>query len=432
MDLSINDDYLKIQSEENERLENIVAEYKKKDEQTILNKYINEIEKKISNNLLICNTIQTEIHKKLLIKNDLLKILEKQEIKSNSLKEELTQLELSILKIQKKKKDYESQLIIMEQNILTLEENILSLKENEKKLRKDLIKLNGSLEKKKKDYEIEKVTIDNEIQMIELEKFVLIKNPQFIFDNIKFNLVKILARNLKKYLKHIDKLHFMVKYKEIQARNWDSKNASEIKKQEEYYYAPQSQGSINGTGVLQPNIKYIASYYGYKYLPNDPKDKIYIIDFEYQYIHRKLCHVGGFGGINEIDYCDTCKFPNKYPKNPKLELKYISTYLRPTQPHELIEYWKEIDDTFNLKLCKWIEDKNNYSKILHEIIKNAELLKLSDELSYKEFYDLFYNSELFELDDYNSPKHNSLKFISLVAFVGSNGYDINFTECIEE
>ena len=45
---------------------------------------------------------------------------------------------------------------------------------------------------------------------------------------------------------------------------------------------------------------------------------------------------------------------------------------------------------------------------------------------------MFYNSQLFELDDYNSPKHNSLKFISLVAFVGSNGYDINFTKCIEE
>jgi hypothetical protein len=440
MDLSIN--RLKILGEEEiKKLDLKIAEYKSKNKKSILDKSIDEIKRQISDFSTICENMEVEIDTQSLKLSNMNKTLKTYESKYTGLTQELSELQSSIFKIEEKKKDYESQFIIKEQSIK-------SLKENETKLKDKLSELSLLIEKRKEDYITEKQTIESRIKMLELKmsslmetslsshcEFVsqlksikllpLVEDNQIIFDNIKFNLVKVLARNAEKYSKHIDKLHFMVKYSETKARQWDRSNADRIKKQEEYYYAPQPFGSINGPGVLEPNIKYISGYFGYKYLSSDLKDNIYILNKESDEMHRIICCLDGHRSMcssKPNNDCIICKFP-KFPQG-------ISSLNR--DPHQIIKQTNENNKSFNLKLCKWIEDKDNYSKILHKIIKNAELLKLSDELTYKEFYDLFYNSQLFELSDYNSPKHNSLKFISLVAFVGSNGYDINFTECIEE
>ena len=96
-------------------------------------------------------------------------------------------------------------------------------------------------------------------------------------------------------------------------------------------------------------------------------------------------------------YCQVCKFHS------------IIDNIKEKSPIE-IETIKENQSKYFLK---YIE--NNYSQILEKSIKNKELLKLSKELNYKKFYELFDNSQLF-----NMVNINSYEFIVMIVSMDYN------------
>jgi hypothetical protein len=378
MDLSIN--RLKIIGEEEiQRLDLKIAEYKSKDEKTILDKSINDIKTQISDFSSICNDIQTEIKLKTSKITDLSKKLKTYETKYTSLTEETTKLETSIFEIEEKKKDYESQFIIMEQNIL-------SLKENEKKLRENLTQLNSSLEKRKKDYKTEKETIDAEIKMLELRMSSLMQNSltshsefvsqlqsielnpsidenQVIFDNIKLNLVKTICKtysftdNSLKYIKLVDRINYFIYH-------------------------------IEGSKINIRKINYCNCHQ--QQIPNCEACKILKT--------ISIC-INSYSS-NSCFHCETCKFPKHPNHNSQFQ-------------HKSPEEQKKIKETYLINFLEWIE--NNYSQILEKSIKNKELLKLSKELNYKKFYELFDNSQLF-----NMVNINSYEFIVMIVSMDYN------------
>ena len=70
---------------------------------------------------------------------------------------------------------------------------------------------------------------------------------------------------------------------------------------------------------------------------------------------------------------------------------------------------------------EWI--KKNYDKILENIIVHKELLILIKKLNYTDFYNLFTSYEPFNINDIDS-----YQFISLIAFIGTNGYNGKYME----
>lgn len=377
MDLSIN--RLKIIGEEEiQRLDLKIAEYKSKDEKTILDKSINDIKTQISDFSSICNDIQTEIKLKTSKITDLSKTLKTYETKYTSLTQETTKLETSIFEIEEKKKDYESQFIIMEQNIL-------SLKENEKKLRENLTQLNSSLEKRKKDYKTEKETIDAEIKMLELKMNILMQNSltshgefvsqlqsielnpsidenQVIFDNIKLNLVKTIC---KTYSFTENPINFVNKIM--------------------YFICPVGEG-------CKINIRKInyCNCCNQQQNPNCKACKIL----------KTISICSNSYSLNSCFHCETCKFPRYFNGDSRFQ-------------HKSPEEQKKIMETYLKNFLEWIE--NNYSQILEKSIKNKELLKLSKELNYKKFYELFDNSQLF-----NMVNINSYEFIVMIVSMDYN------------
>ena len=62
---------------------------------------------------------------------------------------------------------------------------------------------------------------------------------------------------------------------------------------------------------------------------------------------------------------------------------------------------------------KWLKD--NYQKILNNLVTHKELLYIINKVDYEQFYKLFINSNL--IDEYDNP----IDFLLLIAFIGSNG-----------
>jgi hypothetical protein len=62
---------------------------------------------------------------------------------------------------------------------------------------------------------------------------------------------------------------------------------------------------------------------------------------------------------------------------------------------------------------KWL--KENYQKILNNLVTHKELLYIINKVDYEQFYKLFINSNL--IDEYDNP----IEFLLLIAFIGSNG-----------
>ena len=91
--------------------------------------------------------------------------------------------------------------------------------------------------------------------------------------------------------------------------------------------------------------------------------------------------------LNSCFHCETCKFPRYFNGDSRFQ-------------HKSPEEQKKIMETYLKNFLEWIE--NNYSQILEKSIKNKELLKLSKELNYKKFYELFDNSQLFNMVNINS------------------------------
>jgi hypothetical protein len=114
-------------------------------------------------------------------------------------------------------------------------------------------------------------------------------------------------------------------------------------------------------------------------------------------IHKKICKFN-----IDNNNCKNCNYLSGYYINN--EYSYRGEYK---------EIPKDIVTKYENHSYKWI--KENYQKILNNLITHTELLYIINKLKYDDFYKLFIDSNL--IDEYENP----IEFLLLIAFIGSNG-----------
>ena len=215
MDLSIN--RLKVLGEEEiQRLDLKITEYKNSNQPSVLDKSINDIKTQISDLSSICNDLEIEVNSKKSIIGQLKNTLSECHKKYETLNENILSIELSIQEHDKRKIELQSQFELMDNTISRL-------KIDEQKNKDTLTQLTIKLEERKIHFKSEKEQIDNQIKLFELKikelmqysltshtdfidevKSIELKqevnDAQSIFDSIKFDLLKILIRELKNCL----------------------------------------------------------------------------------------------------------------------------------------------------------------------------------------------------------------------------------------
>jgi hypothetical protein len=213
----------------------------------------------------------------------------------------------------------------------------------------------------------------NEIKSVELKQEV--NDAQAIFDSIKFDLLTKLSRNIINYSKDYCFKYF-VKYQKEERYNKLTFYELIIEIKEDYFV--------------------IGHYKGWYFHKDILKCK-----GEMNGGSCKLCKYNGFKLKDQYMYENHQTYSN-YTKEQKIKLK----------------------DEHNKNSIKWFEQ--NYDKILENIIIHPELLILIKKLCYQDFYNLFTSYEPFNINYVDS-----YQFISLIAFIGTNGYNEKYMKLNE-
>lgn len=422
MELNIN--RLKVLGEEEiERLDNKIKEYK--DKISILNKSIPDIKRQIDDLTSICDDEQIDYDLKISEHNKLLKKLNYRKKRldnikintqnidnsSNNMIVDICKKEELIKKLEYNKfqecekynqiKQQMSDLNIKEKDILNIVQNA--------KLKLDIEKSNletsiNSFNQKIKNMADVSLTHHNDfiqhINNIQI-KNNSVNNDQNIFDSIKYKLSEFICKNIMYYEK--DNLQCLLKGKSeisFPGHRYEKEkpflhkfiNVTEIKIHEESHFDHKKRiDEIHG-------FKFGGDYINIHEFINDNIKKYYAHYYQIEYnidtiFHRK---------------CDICNF-----RSGIINLKFYSQ-LNHDKKKLLIEKF----NSHKIKCMKWFED--NYAKILNKIITHPELLILINKLNFEDFRELFQSYEPFNIKDMDS-----YEFICLIAFIGTNGYDIN-------
>jgi chromosome segregation ATPase len=406
MDLSIN--RLKVLGDEElQRLDLKITEYRNSNQHSILDKSINEIKTQISDLSSICKDIQTELNSKTATFNQLQNSLKEHQQKYELLNEQILNYEQSIINNEKLKTEFELK-------FETMNETISRLKIEEQTSKEKVSQLSIKLEQRNIQFKSEKEQIDNQIKLFELKikelmqssltshnNFIAniksielkqeVNDVQAIFDNIKFDLLTNLSRNIMNYSKDNNLKCYVVKY--IQEEN----RGMTITK---IFYKK----------IVELNVS-----------RNDPHSNIFL--------HSDILKCKGpFYNFK----CNLCKYTNKITniecqQTQTSEFNICSNSKAVNVPKNYQEQKNKKEEfvkVWNEKYFNWFE--NNYDKILENIIIHPELLILIKKLNYQDFYNLFTSYEPFNINYIDS-----YQFISLVAFIATNGYNEKYMKLIE-
>ena len=389
MDLSIN--RLKVLGDEElQRLDLKITEYRNSNQHSILDKSINEIKTQISDLSSICKDIQTELNSKTATFNQLQNSLKEHQQKYELLNEQILNYEQSIINNEKLKTEFELK-------FETMNETISRLKIEEQTSKEKVSQLSIKLEQRNIQFKSEKEQIDNQIKLFELKIKELmqssltshnnfiekiksielkqeINDVQAIFDNIKFDLLTNLSRNIMNYTKEYGFKYF-VKYK-------------------------------------TQNPKYTR---GFKLHVLIIEIKTDFLGFNNFWFHKNILKCKGDMNFGSCKLCNYNGF--------KLDERYM--YENHTMyANYTIDQKKNLKDNHNEASLKWFE--HNYDRILENIIIHPELLILIKKLNYQDFYNLFTSYEPFNINYIDSHQ-----FISFVAFIATNGYNEKYMKLIE-
>ena len=382
MDLSIN--RLKVLGDEEiQRLDLKIAEYKSNNQSSILDKSISEIKTQISDLSSICNDLEIEVNRKNSIIGQLQNTLSEYQKKYETLNENILSIELSITEYENRKIELQSQFELMDNTISRL-------KIEEQKNKDSYEQLNIKLEQRKIQFKSEKEQIDSEVKKLELKikelmqsslvghtdfinevKSIELKqavnDTQAIFDSIKFDLLMNLSRNIFVYGKKI---------------------------------------------IKETKINYMLSNLGIIQLRSLWKNRH--IDHCIDIHSLTLCD----GKKNQHDTAKKCNKCNHKSIGYLYYGEFYQEYTRSLSSNpDMIKY-------HNIEMNEWI--KQNYDRILENIIVHPELLILIKKLNYQDFYNLFTSYEPFNINDIDS-----YQFISLIAFIATNGYDEKYMKLNE-
>jgi hypothetical protein len=405
MDLSIN--RLKVLGEEEiQRLDLKITEYKNSNQSSVLDKSINDIKTQISDLSSICNDLEIEVNSKNSIIGQLQNTLSEYHKKYETLNENILSIELSIQDHDKRKIELQSQFELMD-------ETISRLRDEEQKNKDTLRQLNIKLEQRKVEFKNEKEIIENEIKNLELKMKELIQNSmvshneftqelqtiklcpiindvQLIFDNIKFDLLTNLSRNILSYSKD-DHVCFLVSSIDIKIKL--SHNGKEIKME----------------NMCKKKIKALSFWH-----KNILKCKS---DFNRD---SGSCNCGLRFHLIEHHERVSDEFIKKIMPSPLNNCLNKSYYMRDELTNAKEKYIKDSHD----KYFKLLETQ--YKSILENIIIHPELLMLIKQLNYYDFYNLFTSYNPFNIEGFNS-----YQFIYFIAFIATNGFKEENMKSIE-
>ena len=361
MDLSIN--RLKILGEEEiQRLDMKIEEYKNSNQASILDKSINDIKVQISDMSNICRDLN----------NDIISKTEQFELLTTQLNDNRYNYELYINKIDALEHSIQELQInnsTKETKLIEMKQHIDKLTETELKLKEQLLILNQKNEDYKLKYIEEKERIEFKIKQLEME------------------IKQSITTNFKLYN------DFVLDVKNI---NVDCDNKKEINDNSYQMAFNNIKNDIGG--YLMKNYHKL---HGKTHPLTISNDSGFIrISNEMVYIHNKICEIKDIANSN-MKICVKCNF------------SYINDYNWEVRDqhkkHSSDSIFKQHEDLS----YKWL--KENYQKILNNLITHTELLYIINQLNYDDFYKLFIDANL--IDEYKSP----IEFLLLIAFIGSNG-----------
>jgi DNA repair exonuclease SbcCD ATPase subunit len=430
MELNIN--RLKILGEEEiEKLDNKIKEYR--DKTSILNKSIPDIKCQLDDLTFICEDEQSNYDAKMSEYNKLLK-------KLNYRKNKIDNIKLKIQNINSSINDIIIDICKKEEliNKLNLEKKEIFIK-NDEIIKKEK-ELNDTVNDISSKLSIEKNNLELLIKSFELNiknmankslkqqtEFIQtinnikidteINNSKNIFDSIKHNLIEIMCKNIIYYEKN--KLCCLLGQKNnkpIIYRFDNIKKANTI----DYNVTKEMHDIHNRSNLLVKDYninKYNTDQYKESYKINIDIHK-FISDKNHSFYNSHK-DINNYKKKNiDIYFRDTCNICHFIGER----IEYIYYPCR-SHTSEVAQFINELKN-YNIKCIKWLED--NYSKILNKIITHPELLILINKLNFKEIYDLFKSYEPFNINDMDS-----YEFICLIAFIGTNGYNIDNMKLIE-